>query len=462
MPFNRSMTCLVIILVLGIFLWQPAVAGVPLSVGGDGQNLPSLSTLLDRVTPGVVNIAVRGHVATQPNPLFDDPFFRRFFGVPGQLPSQKREFRAAGSGVIVDAAEGYIITNNHVVENADEITVTLRDKRQLKAKRIGVDPEADVAVIQVKSDNLTAVPLGDSDKLKVGDFVIAVGNPFGLGQTVTSGIVSALGRSGLGIEGYEDFIQTDASINPGNSGGALVNLRGELIGINTAIVGPGGGNVGIGFAIPINMARAIMDQLIRHGEVRRGLLGVQIQDLTPDIAAALGTDATSGAVVAKVEPGTAAEKAGIKAGDVITAINGEAVSDAADLRNKVGLARVGDTVKLTVLRENKKLYLSAVLTPRQQARVESGALDPRLAGAVFGAIEQDSPLFGRVNGVEVLEVQTGSRAWQAGLRKGDVILSVNQKSVKTPQELAEAARANKTVLLLNLRRGDGALFIAIR
>ena len=461
MSSKHSKARLGFMLALSLFLWQPAIAGVPLSVGGDGQNVPTLAPLLEQVTPGVVNIAVRGHVAAKPNPLLDDPFFRRFFGAPEQQQPQQREFQAAGSGVIVDASKGYIITNNHVVENAEEITVTLRDGRMLKAKRIGTDPEADVAVIKVEPEGLTAVPLGDSDKLKVGDFVIAVGNPFGLGQTVTSGIVSALGRSGLGIEGYEDFIQTDASINPGNSGGALVDLRGELIGINTAIVGPAGGNVGIGFAIPINMARAIMEQLIRHGEVRRGLLGVQIQVLTPDIAKALGIEASGGAVVAKVEPGTAADRAGIKAGDVIVEVDGKAIGNASDLRNKVGLARVGDSVELEVLRENKKLSLSAVLTPRQHARADAGALDPRLDGAVFGAIEQDSPLFGRVEGVEVLEIQSGSRAWEAGLRKGDVITSVNRKTVKSPRELADAAQANTDGLLLNVQRGDGALFIAI-
>ncbi len=453
---------MILTIALALFMWQPAIAGVPVDIGKDGGSIPTLAPLLEQITPGVVNIAVRGHVAAQPNPLFDDPFFRRFFGVPGQQPPQKREFRAAGSGVIVDAEKGYIITNNHVVANADEITVTLRDGRKLKAKKIGTDPEADVAVIQIKPERLTAVPLGDSDKLRVGDFVIAVGNPFGLGQTVTSGIVSALGRSGLGIEGYEDFIQTDASINPGNSGGALVDLRGKLIGINTAIVGPAGGNVGIGFAIPINMARSIMEQLILHGEVRRGLLGVQIQNLTPEIAKALGTKVTRGAVVAKVDRGTAADKAGIKAGDVIVAVNGEAVRNASDLRNKIGLARVGDSVKLDVLRDSKKLTLSAVLTPRRQAQAESGAIDPRLEGAVFGTIKQDSPLYGRVKGVEVLAVRGGSRAWQAGLRKGDVIVSVNRKNVTSPEELAAAARANKGILLLNVRRGDAALFIVVR
>lgn len=453
-----------LVVLLSLFLWQPAIAGIPVSIGGDGQTIPTLAPLLERVTPGVVNIAVRGHVAAQSNPLLEDPFFRRFFGVPEQQQPQQREFQAAGSGVIVDAEKGYIITNNHVVEHADEITVTLRDGRRLKAKRVGTDPETDVAVVKVEPGNLTAVPLGDSDKLKVGDFVIAVGNPFGLGQTVTSGIVSALGRSGLGIEGYEDFIQTDASINPGNSGGALVDLRGHLIGINTAIVGPAGGNVGIGFAIPINMARAIMDQLIRHGKVQRGLLGVQIQNLTPDIALALGIKASRGAVVAKVEPGTAAQKAGIKAGDVIVSVDDKPVSSAMDLRNKVGLLRVGQSIKLGVLRGKTKLSINAVLTPmlQAQAQAQSQSLDPRLAGAVFGEIPQDSPLHGRVTGVDVLQIKAGSPAWNAGLRKGDIITSVNRKDVNTPQQLADAAKANKDVLLLNVRRGDAALFIVIR
>jgi len=460
-------TPLIVLFSVCLLLGQPVYAGTPLGLTGQGKNVPTLAPLLARVTPGVVNISVKGHIAAQPNPLLDDPFFRRFFGAPGQQAPQAapkaREFRAAGSGVIVDADKGYIITNNHVVENADEITVTLRDGRKLKAKRIGTDPEADVAMIKVEPDNLTAVPLGDSDTLQVGDFVVAVGNPFGLGQTVTSGIVSALGRSGLGIEGYENFIQTDASINPGNSGGALVDLHGKLVGINTAIVGPGGGNVGIGFAIPINMARGIMKQLISHGEVRRGLLGVQIQNLTPELAEAFGLKVTGGAVVAKVEPGTAADKAGLKAGDVIVEFDGQAIKNSSDLRNKVGMARIGEAIPLKVFRKHKKLSLSAVLSLRKSSKNQSGVLDARLDGAIFGSIEQGSALFGKVTGVEVLTVKPGSPAWNAGLRKGDVITSVNQKPVRSPGDIAAAAKvAGKSVLLLNVRRGDGALFIAIQ
>jgi len=340
---------LVLVLVLAIGLWtvapSPSDAGTPL-VGMDGQT-PSLAPLLKQVTPAVVNIAVKGTEEVD-NPLLKDPLFRRFFNIPeGPI---KREVQAAGSGVIVDAQAGYVITNNHVVEHADQIVVTLKDNRHFDAKLIGADPDTDVAVLKIDPTNLTAIAIGDSDRLEVGDFVVAIGNPFGLGQTVTSGIVSALGRSGLDIEHYENFIQTDAAINPGNSGGALINLRGELIGINTAIVGPSGGNVGIGFAVPINMARSVMDQLVAHGAVKRGRIGVTLQDLTPDIAEAMHVDVNEGAIVSKVDPQSPAKRAGIKPGDVIVAVNGTPVHGSSDLRNRVGLMSIGDTVSLTIVR----------------------------------------------------------------------------------------------------------------
>ncbi len=314
-------------------------------LGPDGM-VPTLAPLLKDVTPAVVNIATKGHEAV--NPLYNDPLFRRFYNIPEG--AEKRETQAAGSGVIIDAKAGYVVTNSHVIERAEEIVVTLKDNRQLKAKLIGTDPDTDIAILQVEAKNLTALEIGDSDKLQVGDFVIAIGNPFGLGQTVTSGIVSALGRTGLGIESYESFIQTDASINPGNSGGALINLRGELIGINTAIVGPSGGNVGIGFAVPINMAQGVTRQLIAHGEVKRGRLGVQVDDLTPDIAEALHIEAPGGAVISRVEPGSPARKAGLRPGDVIIAIDDAPVLNSSDLRNRVGLTPVGQTIRLTILR----------------------------------------------------------------------------------------------------------------
>jgi serine protease DegQ len=338
-----------LVLVFAIGLWiavpLPSGAGTPL-VGMDGQT-PSLAPLLKQVTPAVVNIAVKGTEEVD-NPLLKDPLFRRFFNIPeGPI---KREVQAAGSGVIVDAQAGYVITNNHVIEHADHIVVTLKDNRHFDAKLIGADPDTDVAILKIDPSNLTAITIGDSDRLEVGDFVVAIGNPFGLGQTVTSGIVSALGRSGLDIEHYENFIQTDAAINPGNSGGALINLRGELIGINTAIVGPSGGNVGIGFAVPINMARSVMDQLVAHGEVKRGRIGVTLQDLTPDIAEAMHVDVNEGAIVSKVDPQSPAKRAGIKPGDVIVGVNGTPVHGSSDLRNRVGLMSIGQTVSLTILR----------------------------------------------------------------------------------------------------------------
>ena len=293
--------------------------------------MPSLAPMVKRVSPAVVNVATRGTIKEKPgqrNPLLDDPFFRRFFDVPPDAKPRERQFQSAGSGVIVDAKNGYIITNHHVVENASEITVTLLDNRSFSAKVVGSDEGADIAVLQAKQPNLVAMALGDSSHLEVGDYVVAIGNPFGLQNTVTAGIVSALGRSGINPEGYEDFIQTDASINPGNSGGALVNLRGELVGINSAILSGSGGNIGIGFAIPVNMAKGVMDQLIKYGQVKRGVLGVNIYNVTPDIAKEFGLTESSGALVAGVAQGSAAERAGVKTGDIITSINGVPMRDA--------------------------------------------------------------------------------------------------------------------------------------
>jgi len=323
-----------------------ALAGAPIPEVG-GTPMHTVAPVVSRITPGVVGISVRGRVR-EDNPLFQDPVFRRFFNL--QQQPIERETEAAGSGVIVDAVQGYVMTNSHVVENATNIEVTTKDNRRLKARLIGRDPETDIAVLQIPAAGLTAVPMGDSDRLQVGDFVLAVGNPFGLGQTVTSGIISALDRNGLGIEGYQDFIQTDASINPGNSGGPLVDMQGRIVGINTAIVAPTGANVGIGFAVPINVARQVMDQLISYGEIKRGRLGVAIQDLTPDIAQGLGTARTAGAVIARVEPGSPAEHAGLRTNDVVVAVNGAPIHNGAELKNRVVMARIGDEIDLTVVR----------------------------------------------------------------------------------------------------------------
>ena len=346
-----------------------APPGLGAAIPDIGGVVPSLAPMLINITPGVVNIAVKGRVREQ-NPLLQDPFFRRFFNIPNGQGYAERETQATGSGVIIDAAQGYVLTNAHVVENETSITVTTKDNRRYPAKLVGRDTDTDVAVLKIEPGHLTAVPLGDSDKLQVGDFVVAIGNPFGLGQTVTSGIVSALGRSGLGIEGYEDFIQTDASINPGNSGGALVDLHGDLVGINTAILAPGGGNIGIGFAVPINMARRVMDQLVRYGEVKRGRIGVTIQDLTPDLAQAMNTTRTNGAVIARVEPGSSADLAGLKSGDLVVAVNGVPVKSGTQLRNTIGLTRIGEDVKLTVDRggSEKSLGVKVQLAQRHPTK----------------------------------------------------------------------------------------------
>jgi Do/DeqQ family serine protease len=348
-----------------------AVGGAPIPEAAGGGAVETVAPVVARITPGVVGISVRGEVREN-NPLLQDPLFRRFFDMRGDNQPIERETQATGSGVIVDAAQGYVLTNSHVVDNATSIEVTTKDNRRFRAKLIGRDPETDIAVLQIPGGNLTAGPMGDSDRLRVGDFVLAVGNPFGLGQTVTSGIVSALGRSGLGIEGYEDFIQTDASINPGNSGGALVDLHGRLVGINTAILAPGGGNIGIGFAVPINMARQVLDQLVSYGEIRRGRIGVAIQDLTPDLARALGTTRSEGALIARVVPGSPAARAGLKSSDLVVAVDGAPIHSAAELRNRVGLSRIGDSVTLTVDRGGSERNVSVRIEQARPARQRVG------------------------------------------------------------------------------------------
>jgi serine protease Do/serine protease DegQ len=436
-----------------------AQAALPI-FDSQGKELPSLAPMLKQVTPAIVNIATRSRVQVQNNPLLQDPFFRRFFDVPDQ--PQERTQQSLGSGVIVDADKGYILTNNHVIHKADEIQVTLRDGRSYAAKLVGTDPDTDIAVIQIQADKLTAIPFSDSDDLNVGDFVVAIGNPFGLGQTVTSGIISALGRTGLGIEGYEDFIQTDASINPGNSGGALVNLRGQLIGINTAIFSQSGGNIGIGFAIPINMARGVMDQLIKHGEVKRGVLGVQVQDLTPQLAEAFDIEKHQGkgAVVTSITKGSAAEKAGLRVGDVIVEANGKPVTSSASIRNTVGLMRVGEKVHLKVLRNGKPVTITAEVAKEKKTTVAGERFNKRLAGATLGNIDPGHPYYGHIEGVVVQNVSPGSPAWGVGLRKGDVIVSVNKHRVKSLDDMATAVKGSDRVLL-NVRRGSGAFFVII-
>ncbi len=436
----------------------PAFAALPAPPTPEAAPMPSLAPMVKRVSPAVVNIATRGTIKEKPgqrNPLLDDPFFRRFFDVPPDAKPRERQFQSAGSGVIVDAKNGYILTNYHVIENASEITVTLLDNRSFSAKVVGSDEGADIAVLQAKQPNLVAIALGDSSHLEVGDYVVAIGNPFGLQHTVTAGIVSALGRTGINPDGYEDFIQTDASINPGNSGGALVNLRGELVGINSAILSGSGGNIGIGFAIPVNMAKGVMDQLIKYGQVKRGVLGVNIIDVTPDVAREFGLTDVSGALVTGVLQGSAADRAGVKTGDIIVSINGAPMKGASELRNTIGMMRIGDQVEIGLLRDGKPHKVTALVSERSDTESANAADINR---GLDGAELADAPDGG---GVLVRSVQEGSPAAQSGLRANDLIVAVGRTPVSNTKAFREAAKG-ASLLLLNIRRGTAAVLIPIR
>jgi Do/DeqQ family serine protease len=448
----------VIYTLLALLVALPAAAALP-PPDPARQSLPTLAPLVNEVTPAVVNISVITRSPLEDNPLFRDPFFRRFFNLPDR--PERRE-QASGSGVIVDAARGYVLTNHHVIKDAEQAIVTLKDRRQLQAKLIGADPGTDIAVLQIDPKNLTALKVGDSDAMQVGDYVIAIGNPFGIGQTVTSGIISALGRSGLSVEGYEDFIQTDASINPGNSGGALVNLRGELIGINSAIIGPAGGNVGIGFAVPSNMARTVMNQIVRYGEVRRGWLGIEMADLTPELAKKLGTGSLEGAVVAGVQPDSPAHKAGLRERDVVVALNGRPIRSAAELRARLGLTPVGEQVELRVNRSGEARLLRAQIAAPQEYAPGKGQAIPQLAGLQAVEIERGSPLYQRIQGLIVSAVETNSRAWQYGLRAGDIIYALNNKRIRTLAEFQAGLRSAERGYTVSLLRGDVSVTITIR
>ncbi len=446
----------ILILLMSFAFRAPAFAAA------DPPLPPTLAPMLSKVSPGVVNISVKGARKIE-NPLLQSPMFRQFFNVPDGPVLQR--FQAVGSGVIYDAAKGYVITNNHVIEHASKIMVTLSNRKQVEARLVAADPKTDIAVLKIRPRNLTALPLGNSDDVHVGDFVVAIGDPFGVGQTATFGIVSALGRTGLGIEGYEDFIQTDASINPGNSGGALVDMNGRLIAINTAILSRSGGNVGIGFAIPIDLVKDIANQLMAHGKVSRGELGVIIQDVTPGLAKAMSLKDTAGALVADVLPDTPAAQAGLKAGDVIVSLNGHAVRDSAQFRNDIAKMQPGTRVHLSILRGGHEQSVQATLKPlSEQRQASTGAAAPKnkpQLGLMLSPVPENPA--GQVQGAYVAGVVPGSTAAEAGIKQGDIITKVGDNRIQSAEQAAKILKsrtADKPVLL-RIRRGKESIYVAV-
>lgn len=429
----------------------------------DTEKLETLAPILKNAMPAVVNVAVQGYILPSPGNGTEDEAGSE----KPQHPEKPKKFQSIGSGVIIDPDNGIIITNDHVIRNASLITVTLNDGRRLKAKLIGGDSETDLAVLKIDALNLKSLPIGDSDKAEVGDFVVAIGNPFGLNsfgnsQTATFGIISATKRSDLNIEGVENFIQTDAAINPGNSGGALINTRGELIGINTAIISMYGGNVGIGFAIPINMAKEVTEQLLKFGSIHRGLMGIFVQHLTPELAQALGYSGDfQGALIAQVNPGSPAEKAGLKPGDIITKINDTTISQATQIKATIGLLRVGSQVKISLQRDKKPMTVTALVTDLKKHEQELQANNPFLYGLALKNLEEDSPMHGHIRGVQVLGAAEASAGWRAGLRPGDVIISANKQATPTVRDLQAIAQHQKSQLLVQVLRGPGALYLLI-
>ncbi|MDK5350395.1 serine endoprotease DegQ [Enterobacter hormaechei] len=451
---NQLLSALALSVGLSLSASFPASAALPSQVPGQ-EAIPSLAPMLEKVLPAVVSVQVEG-TARQSQRIPEE--LKIYFGedAPDQ---QAQPFEGLGSGVIIDAAKGYILTNNHVISQADKISVQLNDGREFDAKLIGGDDQSDIALLQVQNpSNLTQIAIADSDKLRVGDFAVAVGNPFGLGQTATSGIVSALGRSGLNLEGLENFIQTDASINRGNSGGALLNLNGELIGINTAILAPGGGSIGIGFAIPSNMAKTLSQQLIQFGEVKRGLLGIKGMEMSADIAKAFKLNVQRGAFVSEVLPNSGSAKAGVKSGDVIVSLNDKPLSSFAELRSRIATTEPGAKVKLGLIREGKPLTVEVTLDKSTSSSASAEQISPTLQGATLS----DGQLKNGTKGISVTTVEKSSPAAQAGLHQDDVIVGVNRTRVQSIAEMRKVLESKPAVIALQIIRGNDTLYILLR
>ena len=449
---KRVLSVIALSLGLSLATLPNAYAAFPFLPTDNTQQQPSLAPMLETVLPSVVSIKVEGTTQMKNNMPEE---FRRFFGYPD---NQSRQFSGLGSGVIIDAEKGYIVTNNHVIDNADKITVELNDGREYQAKLIGKDPQSDIALLKIDdAKKLTAIKLADSDKIRVGDYVVAIGNPFGIGQTVTSGIISALARSGLSMNGFENFIQTDASINQGNSGGALVNLNGELVGINTAIIAPSGGNVGIGFAIPSNMVNNLTSQIIEYGEVKRGVLGIKGNELTSDIAKAFDLEVQKGAFVSEVMDDSAAKDAGIKSGDVIISMDGKPVDSFAELRAKIATTGAGRTVKLGLIRDGKEISVEVKLKNGNESNTEAKSLHPALDGAILinGDVKGQK-------GVLIDSIVKNSPASRLSLQEGDLITGVNKTRINNISDLRKIIDSNPSAIALNIIRGDSRLYLILR
>lgn len=451
---NQLLSAIALSVGLSLSASFPAGAALPSQVPGQATT-PSLAPMLEKVLPAVVSVQVEG-TAVQSQRVPEE--LKKYFG--DESPNQQAQpFEGLGSGVIIDAAKGYILTNNHVISQADKISVQLNDGREFDAKLIGGDDQSDIALLQVQNpSNLTQIAIADSDKLRVGDFAVAVGNPFGLGQTATSGIVSALGRSGLNLEGLENFIQTDASINRGNSGGALLNLNGELIGINTAILAPGGGSIGIGFAIPSNMAKTLAQQLIQFGEVKRGLLGIKGMEMSADIAKAFNINVQRGAFVSEVLPNSGSAKAGIKSGDVIVSLNDKPLSSFAELRSRIATTEPGAKVKLGLIRDGKPLNVEVTLDKSTSSSASAELIAPALQGATLS----DGQLKDGTKGIRLDTVEKSSPAAQAGLHQEDVIIGVNRNRVQSIAELRKVLESKPAVIALQVMRGNESIYILLR